>query len=286
MSENTIAFQGVAGAYADLACRSVYPNMEALSCPSFEDTFLAVENGQAKYAMIPVENSIAGRVADIHHLIPEHNLSIIGEHYQRVIHNLMVVPGAKLEDIRVAKSHPQGLAQCRKFLRSHGITPMAAGDTAGAAKMVAEAGDKSVAAISSSLAGEIYGLQSLQADIADAAGNTTRFIIMAKQPLLPRVGSFCITTLIFRTRSVPAALYKALGGFATCGVNITKIESYLLGGRFDAAQFYIDVEGHPEERPLQIALEELSFFASEIRILGTYPGHPFRRHADEQLPVL
>lgn len=286
MTENIIAFQGVAGAYADLACRSVYPSMEALPCPSFEDTFLAVEEGRAQYAMIPVENSIAGRVADIHHLIPEHNLYIIGEHYQRVIHNLMVVPGAKLEDIKMAKSHPQGLAQCRKFLRSRNITPLPVGDTAGAAKMVAEAGDKTVAAISSSLAGEIYGLESLQSDIADAQGNTTRFIIMAKTPAMPRTGNFCMTSLIFRTRSVPAALYKALGGFATCGVNITKIESYLLGGRFDAAQFYIDVEGHPEERPMQLALEELNFFAHEIRILGTYPGHPFRRQTDDSQTVL
>ena len=279
MPANTIAFQGVPGAYADLACRSVYPRMETLPCPSFEDTFLAVEEGRAKYAMLPVENSIAGRVADIHHLLPEHKLHIVAEHYQRVLHHLLAVPGAKVEDIKTAKSHPQALAQCRKFLRDRGIKPIAVGDTAGGAKQVAEAGDKTIAGIASSLAGEIYGLNSLQADIADMADNTTRFLVMAREPVAPRPGTFCITSLLFRVRSVPAALYKAMGGFATCGVNLTKIESYMVGGKFDAAQFYVDVEGHPDERPLKLALEELAFFADEIRIFGTYPGHPFRRQS-------
>lgn len=277
MSENLIAFQGVPGAYADLACRSVYPAMDTLSCQSFEECFVAVRENRAKYAMIPVENSIAGRVADIHHLLPEGGLHIIGEHYQRVLHHLLGTKDASIEDIETAKSHIQALTQCRKFLGARGIKGISTGDTAGGAKEVAINGDKTVAGIASSLAGEIYGLKSLAADIADMPDNTTRFLVLAREPQLPRPGTFCITSLLFRVRSVPAALYKALGGFATCGVNMTKIESYLVGGRFDAAQFFIDVEGHPEDRPLQLALEELRFFASEVRILGTYPGHPFRR---------
>jgi len=277
MTDNIIAFQGVPGAYADLACRSVYPAMDTLSCGSFEECFVAVRDMKAKYAMIPVENSIAGRVADIHHLLPEGGLYIVGEHYQRVLHHLLGLPGAQIEQIKTAKSHIQALTQCRKFLASHNIRPVSSGDTAGGAKDVAEQGDPSVAGIASSLAGEIYGLQSLAADIADMPENTTRFLILAREPQIPAVGDFCMTSLLFRVRSVPAALYKALGGFATCGVNLTKIESYLVGGRFDAAQFYIDVEGHPDERPLKLALEELAFFASEVRILGTYPAHPFRR---------
>ncbi len=281
MTDNLIAFQGVPGAYADLACRSVYPAMDTLSCPSFEEAFAAVRDHRAKYAMIPVENSIAGRVADIHHILPEGGLVIVGEHYQRVLHHLLGLKEAKLEDIKTVKSHIQALTQCRKFMAKHGIKGIPTSDTAGGSKEVAIKGDKTVGGIASSLAGDIYGLHSLAADIADMPDNTTRFLILAREPHLPRPGTFCITSLLFKVRSVPAALYKALGGFATCGVNITKIESYLVGGRFDAAQFYIDVEGHPEERPLQLALEELNFFASEVKILGTYAGHPFRRQLIE-----
>jgi prephenate dehydratase len=279
--ENIIAFQGVPGAYADLACRSVYPAMDTLSCGSFEECFVAVREKRAKYAMLPVENSIAGRVADIHTLLPEGELHIIGEHYQRVLHHLLVVPGTKLEEIKTARSHIQALAQCRKYLGKLGIKPQGCGDTAGGAKDVAEKGDRSMAGIASSLAGQIYGLESIAADIADMPDNTTRFLVLAREPVLPRPGDPCVTSLLFKVRSVPAALYKALGGFATCGVNITKIESYLVGGKFDAAQFYVDVEGHPEERPLQLALEELRFFASEVKIFGTYPAHPFRRQSAE-----
>ncbi len=277
--DNTIAFQGVPGAYADLACRSVYPAMDTLSCGSFEDCFTAVRERQAKYAMIPVENSIAGRVADIHHLLPEGELFIIGEHYQRVLHHLLVLPGTKLEQLKTARSHVQALAQCRKYLARLGIAPVVCADTAGGAREVALGGDPSVCGVASSLAGQIYGLESLAADIADLPDNTTRFLVLAREPQTPRLGDFCMTSLLFKVRSVPAALYKALGGFATCGVNLTKIESYLVGGKFDAAQFYIDVEGHPDERPLQLALEELRFFASEVKILGTYPAHPFRRRS-------
>ena len=277
MSENIIAFQGQPGAYADLACRSVYPTMETLSCSSFEECFIAVRNNRARYAMIPVENAIAGRVADIHHLLPEGGLYIVAEHYQRVLHHLLATPDATLDSIKTVQSHVQALSQCRKFIAGHGYKPIATSDTAGGAKAVAEKGDPSIAGIASSLAGEIYGLKSLAADIADQPDNTTRFLVLSREPQVPRPGTFCMTSLLFRVRSVPAALYKALGGFATCGVNLTKIESYLVGGRFDAAQFYVDVEGHPEERPLQLALDELRFFASEVRILGTYPAHPFRR---------
>lgn len=277
MSDNLIAFQGVPGAYSDLACRSVYPAMDTLSCASFEDSLIAVREKRAKFAMIPIENSIAGRVADIHQLLPECGLKIVGEHYQRVVHHLLAVNGATMSDIKTVTSHIQALTQCRKFLKTHGYKPVVHNDTASAAQDVANRRDPSVAAIASSLSGDIYGLTSLQADIADMPDNTTRFLIMAREAQMPRPGSFCVTSLLFKVRSVPAALYKALGGFATCGVNLTKIESYLVGGRFEAAQFYIDVEGHPEDRPLQLALEELNFFASEVRILGTYPGHPFRR---------
>lgn len=280
MSENVIAFQGVPGAYSDLACRAVHPAMDTLSCPSFEEALTAVREKRAQYAMIPVENSIAGRVADIHQLLPECGLKIIGEHYQRVVHHLLAPTGATMDSIKTVTSHIQALTQCRKFLKQHGYTPVTHNDTASAAQDVAKRKDPSVAAIASSLAGDIYGLNSLQGDIADMPDNTTRFLIMAREAMMPRPGSFCVTSLLFKVRSVPAALYKALGGFATCGVNLTKIESYLVGGRFDAAQFYVDVEGHPEDRPLQLALEELNFFASEVRILGTYPGHPFRRRGE------
>lgn len=276
-ADNRIAFQGVPGAYSELACRAVHPAMEPLACASFEEAMVAVRDKRARYAMLPIENSIAGRVADLHHLLPESGLIIVGEHYQRVIHHLLAVPGATLKDIKTVRSHVQALTQCRKYVKAHGFKPESWNDTARATRDVAALGDKSIAAIGSSLAGEIYGLASLAGDIADESGNTTRFLVMAREAVHPRPGTFCMTSLLFKTRSVPAALYKALGGFATCGVNLTKIESYLVGGHFDAAQFYVDVEGHPDELPLRLALEELRFFASEVHLLGTYPGHPFRR---------
>ena len=277
MPENTIAFQGVPGAYADLACHSVFPAMKTLSCTSFEDCFAAVRDKRAKLAMIPVENSIAGRVADIHHLLPEGGLYIVGEHYQRVLHHLLALPGTKVEDIKTVQSHTQALAQCRKYIADHGFTPISHGDTAGGAKDVALKGDKTIAGIASSLAGEIYGLQSLDKDIADQPNNTTRFLVLSREPASPAVGTHTITSLLFKIRSTPAALYKALGGFATCGVNLTKIESYLVGGKFDAAQFFVDVEGHPDELPMKMALEELAFYATDIKLFGSYAAHPFRR---------
>ena len=273
-----IAFQGAPGAYGDLACREAYPALRTLPCPSFEDAFAAVREGRAGLGMIAVENSIAGRVADIHHLLPGSGLHIIGEHFQRVNHHLLAVEGASLKTIRTVHSHVHALSQCRKVIRELKLKAIVHPDTAGAAADVAERGDTSEAAIASSLAGEIYGLVSLRADIEDADHNTTRFLVMARDPIDPDPQSGpIITSFVFRVRSVPAALYKALGGFATNGVNITKLESYIVDGAFTVAQFYADIEGHPDQRPVRLALEELSFFSREVRILGVYPAHPFRR---------
>jgi prephenate dehydratase len=276
-ASDLIAFQGSAGAYSDMACRAVHPEMTTLPCAAFEDTFAAVAEGRAALAMIPIENSSAGRVADIHHLLPESGLHIVAEHYQRVDHQLLAPKGASLETIREVHSHVQALGQCRKFLRAAGLKPVIHADTAGAAAEVAELGDPTRAAIASRLAGEIYGLQSLGSDIQDIEHNTTRFLIMAKEPVDPDPAEGpVITTFVFRVRSVPAALYKALGGFATCGVNITKLESYILDASFTVAQFYADIEGHPDQRLVRLALEELSFFSREVKILGVYPAHRFR----------
>ena len=278
-SSNIIAFQGVLGAYSHIACQSVKPEMEVLPCRSFEDMILAVQEGRAELAMVPVENSIAGRVADIHHLLPGSGLYINGEHFQRVNHQLLAPRGATLEDLVEVHSHAQGLAQCRERLRALGLQPVIHPDTAGAAKDIAARGDKSVGAIASALAGEIYDLDVLVPSAEDAEHNTTRFLVMSRTDITPPVnGEAMITTMVFTVRSVPAALYKSLGGFATNGINLTKLESYLVDGSFSAAQFYVDAEGHPEETPLKLALEELQFFCPKgaVKILGTYPAHPFR----------
>ena len=281
-----ISFQGAFGANSDMACRAAYPDCETLPCFGFDDAFAAVREGQADLAMIAVENSIAGRVADVHQLLPNGGLHIVGEHYQPIQHHLLAVKGAKLEDIVRVESHVQALAQCRNWLRSKNIQPIVHADTAGAAEEISTRGDKTVAAIASDLAGKIYGLESLATNIADlqvdkggdkGTQNTTRFLILAREAQNPSIESACITSIIFKVRSVPSALYKALGGFATNGINITKIESYLVGGSFTAAQFYVDVEGHPQTTPLRLALEELSFFAHEVKMLGTYKAHPFRQ---------
>jgi prephenate dehydratase len=273
-----IAFQGAPGAYGDLACREAYPELQSLPCPSFEDAFAAVRESRTALGMIAVENSIAGRVADIHHLLPGSGLHIIGEHFQRVNHHLLAPKGATLATLKTVHSHVHALSQCRKTIRELKLKPIVHPDTAGAAADVAHREDPSEAAIASSLAGEIYGLTSLKADIEDAAHNTTRFLVMAREPVDPGSASGpVITSFLFRVRSVPAALYKALGGFATNGVNITKLESYIIDGAFTVAQFYADIEGHPDQRPVRLALEELGFFSREVRILGVYPAHPFRR---------
>jgi prephenate dehydratase len=275
--QHTIAFQGEPGAYSDLACREVFPRRVSLPCETFEDAIAAVRRGRAGLAMLPIENSVAGRVADIHHLLPDSGLHIIGEHYQRVEHHLLAVKGATLADLKIVRSHVHALSQCRKLIRELGLTAEVAADTAGSAAEVARRGDKRVAAIASELAGKVYGLVSLKANIEDAGHNTTRFLVMSKRPQPARNNGLIVTTFVFRVRNVPAALYKAMGGFATNGVNMTKLESYMVGGSFTATQFYADVEAHPAERRLALALDELRFFTEEVTILGVYPGHSFRR---------
>jgi prephenate dehydratase len=276
-TSNTIAFQGSQGANSDVACRVVYPEMTTLPCASFDDAFAAVEEGRARLAMIPIDNSSAGRVADIHHLLPDSGLHIIGEHFQKIDYHLLAPQGAGMETVREVHSHVQALSQCRKYIRAAGFKPIVHADTAGAAADIAERGDIDQAALATGLAGEIYGLQSLDTDVQDTEHNTTRFIIMARDPLDPDPADGpVITTFVFRVRSVPAALYKGLGGFATCGVNITKLESYIMDGSFTVAQFFADIEGHPDQRMVRLALEELSFFSREVKILGVYPAHRFR----------
>jgi len=276
--ENSIAFQGALGAYGHLSCKNVYPEMDAIACETFLDAINMVRNGEAKYAMIPIENSLGGRVADIHYLLPESNLYTIGEHFQSVQHQLLGVPGATLNDIKVVHSHEQALSQCRNFTREIGIEPVVHFDTAGSARMVAELGDKSQASIASSLAGEIYGLNVLRERVEDRLGNTTRFLILSRDRQDPGAKSGpCMTSFVFQVRSQPAALYKTLGGFATNGVNVTKLESYITDDSFEAAQFYIDVEGHPDEAHLSRAIEELQFFCAKLKLLGVYPSHPYRK---------
>ncbi|HLO78232.1 MAG TPA: prephenate dehydratase [Magnetospirillum sp.] len=273
---NAIAFQGLPGAYSHLACRNAFAAMQPLPCATFEDAFAAVREGRARYAMIPIDNSVAGRVADVHHLLPYSGLHIIGEHFERINHHLLAPVGASLETIATVESHVHALGQCRNLIRQLGLKVIVGADTAGAAADLAKTGDVTKAAIASELAAEIYGLQSLKANIEDAEHNTTRFVVLARDPIEPNPNQPCVTTFVFRVRNVPAALFKAMGGFATNGVNMTKLESYLVGGEFVAAQFYADVEGHPAQRSLRLALEELEFFSHEVRILGVYPAHPFR----------
>ena len=272
-----IAFQGVLGANSHAACAAARPDMEPLACDTFEDAFAAVVERQAGLAMIPIENTLGGRVADIHHLLPESNLHIVGEHFQPIQYHLMANPGATLEGIEEVWSHVQALAQCRGQIQALGLTPVVRADTAGAAKEVAESGDLTRAAVSPPLAAEIYGLQILRTRFEDRIGNTTRFVIMAPRPIDPdpKDGP-CITAVLFSTRSVPAALYKALGGFATNGINITKLESYISGERFEVAQFYAEFEGHPDEAHVHRAIEELEYFTTRMRRLGTFPAHQFR----------
>jgi prephenate dehydratase len=282
MSVKKIAFQGEPGANSHLASREVYPDHQPLPCPTFEDAFAAISSGEAAFGMIPIENSLAGRVADIHHLMPDSGLHIIAEHFMPVKHQLLAPKGARLEDIRTVESHVHALGQCRKAIRELGVRPVVAADTAGSAREVAEIGDNTRAAIASRLAAEIYGLEILAEDIEDEDHNTTRFIVLARDARWARSDAGpVITTFLFRVRNVPAALYKALGGFATNGVNMTKLESYMIEGNFFATQFYADVEGHPDDRSLVFAFEELAFYSKEMKILGVYPAHPFRKTFEE-----
>ena len=272
-----IAFQGELGANSHIACKEAFPDHEPLACRVFEDAFAAVAQGQARLAMIPIDNSVAGRVADIHHLMPHSQLYIVAEHFLRVHHQLLGLKGAKLSDVKTVRSHIHALGQCRNIIRQLELQSIVSADTAGAAREVAALKDPSAAAIATSLAGEIYGLETLKPDVEDDDHNTTRFIVLSAEPddAEPEDAPV-ITSFIFRVRNVPAALYKALGGFATNGVNMIKLESYQLEGQFAATQFYADIEGHPQERPVRLALEELQFFTSHMRVLGVYRAHPYR----------
>lgn len=273
-----IAFQGKAGAYSHTACLTAFPRLEPLPCPTFADAFKAVEGGKAAYAMIPIDNSIAGRVADIHHLLPRSSLSIVGEHFIPVHHCLLGVEGTKLDNIKTVYSHVHALPQCRKIIASMGLKPVVFEDTAGSAQKVAEMKDPAIGAIASELAAKLYGLKILQRNIEDEVGNMTRFIVLAKEKKIPawKKKETYMTSILFDVRNLPAALYKALGGFATNGINITKLESYLDGKEFNSARFYCEVEAHPEETAFAYALDELQFYAADLRLLGTYPVHAYR----------
>ena len=274
---NMILFQGERGANSHLACLNAHPTMEPVSCATFEDALAGVHQGQARYALIPIENSVAGRVADVHHLLPESKLFIVGEHFERISHQLMALPGVKLEDLKSVHSHTHALGQCRRIIRELGLRAVTEADTAGAARIVAEENDKTKAVIASKLAAEVYGLEILRSDIEDAEHNTTRFITLSSdRDDAPSGNGPVMTSFIFRVRNVPAALYKTLGGFATNGVNMTKLESYMVEGNFQAAMFYADIEGHPDDRSVQLAFEECQFFSSEFRMLGTYTASPSR----------
>jgi prephenate dehydratase len=280
MSTVKIAYQGEPGANSHIACVENFPDAEPLPCATFEDAFAALKDDAAELAMIPIENSIAGRVADIHNLLPASNLNIIAETFLPIHFQLLALPGAALSDLRSVHSHVHALGQCRKIIRELGLKPVIAGDTAGSAREAKEAGDLSRASLATGLAGEIYGLKVLRENVEDEAHNTTRFVVLSKTPKwAPGGNGPVVTTFVFRVRNVPAALYKALGGFATNGVNMTKLESYMVGGEFTATQFLADVDGHPEDPALARALEELGFFSREVRILGVYPAHPFRQKA-------
>jgi prephenate dehydratase len=268
-----IAFQGEPGAFSHAAASNVFPGEEAVGCVTFEETINAVQTGKADFAVVPVENSLYGRITDIHHLLPESGLYIIGETYLRVEMTLLGVPGATLADIKAVQSLSVALGQCRKFISSNGFRTINAVDTAGSAREVAQKADKSVAAIASRFAGEIYGLSVLASNIEDADHNTTRFLVLSPTPQeAPANNGKVKTTFVFRVRNVPAALYKAMGGFATNGVNMTKLESYMVGGAFTATQFYADIEGHPSDIGVQHAFDELKFFTDYFKVLGVYPA--------------
>jgi prephenate dehydratase len=273
-----VVFQGEPGSYSHLAAKESLPHCTAIAAPTFEDAFGAIRGGDADIGLIPIENSLHGRITDIHHLLPESPLYIVGEHFHRVRHQLLGVKGATLSTVKTVVSQEPALGQVRNVIRELGLKRKLWADTAGAARYVAEEGDKSLAAVASSLAAEIHGLTILRPDIEDADHNVTRFLMMAAGPdNAEHTADSVITTFIFRVRNVPAALYKALGGFATNGVNMTKLESYQLEGSFNATQFYADIEGHPEDRNVRLALEELQFFTSALKVLGVYRAHPFRK---------
>ncbi|MGO4439838.1 prephenate dehydratase [Rhizobium sp. RAF56] len=276
---NKIAFQGDYGANSDMACRDMFPTMEPMPCQTFEDAFVALDTGESDLAMIPIENTIAGRVADIHHLLPESRLHIVGEYFMPIRFQLMVLPGVTKEEIRTVHSHIHALGQCRKIVRANGWKAVIAGDTAGAAKLVQQTGDRTMAALAPRLAADLYGLDIIAENVEDTEDNMTRFVILSRDEKWAERKTpeeKIVTTFIFNVRNIPAALYKAMGGFATNGINMTKLESYQLGGKFVATQFYADIEGHPNDEPVRHALDELRFFSEKVRILGVYKGHPMR----------
>ncbi|WP_211879796.1 prephenate dehydratase [Pseudarthrobacter albicanus] len=276
---NRIAYQGEPGANSNIACTDMFPDMDAVPCASFEDVFELVTSGTADLAMIPIENSIAGRVADIHTLLPNSHLQIVGEYFLRIRFDLLGIPGSTIEQAKEVHSHLHALGQCRKLIRSLGLRPVIAGDTAGSAREVRDWNDPSKVSLAPPLAAGMYGLDVLASGVEDDPTNTTRFVVLAQERPTPGRGTFpgpVITSFLFRVRNVPSALYKALGGFATNGVNMTRLESYMVGNEFSATMFMADVEGHPDEPPLRRALEELEFFTTEVRILGVYAADAYR----------
>jgi len=277
-----IAYQGEPGANSHIACNEAYPDWEPMPCATFEDAFAAVSDGAAGLAMIPIENSIAGRVADIHHLLPTSGLHIVGEHFLPIHFQLLAVESANLGTIRSVYSHVHALGQCRKIIRTLGLKAVVAGDTAGSARQVREWNDPTRASLAPRLAATVYGLKTLAEDVEDETHNTTRFIVLAAEAKWPpATNGASVTSFVFRVRNLPAALYKALGGFATNGINMSKLESYMLEGHFFATQFYAEVDGHPDDRLLKLALEELAFFSREFKVLGVFPAHPFRENIKE-----
>ena len=276
-----ISYQGEPGANSHIACRDAYPEYQPLACHTFEDAFGAVAEGKADLAMIPMENSVAGRVADIHHLLPQTDLHIVGEYFLPIHHQLLAVKGAGLDTIKTVKSHVHALGQCRKLIKELNLRAQTVADTAGAARQLSEQGDRTSAAIASSLAAEIYGLEVLKANIEDETHNTTRFVILSRENIMAKPGDGrIVTSFVFRVRNVPAALYKAMGGFATNSVNMTKLESYQLDGQFNATQFYAEIEGHPEDQAVKFAMEELGFFTDYLRIFGVYKAAAMRDELD------
>ena len=283
MSKLKIAFQGEPGANSDIAAREVYPDCEPLPCATFEDALAAIQTGKAELGMIPIENSIAGRVADIHHLLPHAKLHIVGEHFLPIHFNLMAPKGATLKTVKSVESHIHALGQCRRFIRKHGYKAVIAADTAGAARHISETDDVTRAALAPTLAAKIYGLKVLAERVEDEDHNTTRFVILSRKQRHARPNNgLVVTTFVFQVRNLPAALYKALGGFATNGVNMTKLESYMVGGEVTATQFLAEVDGHPDDTGVKNALEELAFFTTDVKVLGVYPAHPYRETFKEE----
>jgi prephenate dehydratase len=277
--KETIAYQGVKGAYSEQACKNAYPHLEAIACDTFQEAMWMVEQGDVDIAMIPLENSTAGRVEEIYRLIPRMALHVIGEHFEPVVHCLLGLKNADIEDIKSVASHPQALAQCHNNILELGLKAEAKLDTAGAAKELVGFDDITKSAIASKLAAEIYGLRVLKESFEDIQRNTTRFFVLSRKRYTPKLDEekSYITSLIFQVRDIPSALYKALGGFATNGVNLAKIESYMGTTLLDGSQFHIDIEGHIDERSVRLALEELAFFAEDVRTLGTYEKHRLRK---------